>query len=69
MSAFVGSCIAATLAVVIFAVASIYLGANYSYRWNVACAAVGGVKMENTSGSTVCIKGPVQIVTIAARPW
>lgn len=49
--------------------AATYLGINYVYRWNQQCASVGGVKMENVTGGNVCVKGPVEIVTIAAKPW
>jgi hypothetical protein len=55
--------------VVLLAGTGIFLGVNYDYRWKQQCAAANGVQMESVAGSRVCVKGPVEIVTIAARPW
>jgi hypothetical protein len=64
----------AFVAVIFLIVACVILGCsflygNYNYHWKQQCAAVGGVEMENMSGHRICVKGPVQIVTIAVRPW
>jgi hypothetical protein len=52
-----------------FIAGAVVLYANWNYRWTQQCAAEHGVQMENTSGSRLCIRAPVEIVTIAARPW
>lgn len=63
---FIGVC---AVIFVIMCGTGVFLWTNYNYRWQQQCAADNGVQMENTSGARVCVKGPVQIVTIAARPW
>lgn len=47
----------------------VFLMVNYHYRWTLACATENGIDMESASGSAVCVKQPVQLITIAARPW
>lgn len=61
--------IAGAVAALLVVGAAIFLGGNHAYRWNQACAAQGGVKMEDASGTRICIKGPVELINIAARPW
>lgn len=46
-----------------------YLGVNYAYRWNAACVAAGGQKLESASGNKICVREPVVMVPIAAKPW
>lgn len=43
--------------------------ASYDYNFKRQCASMGGVALEDTSGDTICVKGPVQVVTVAAHPW
>jgi hypothetical protein len=62
--------ISAVTAVIVAAiVTAVVMSANYDYRWKQQCATQNGVQMENLSGGRVCVRGPVEIVTIAARPF
>lgn len=61
--------IVAVLAVVLIGVGGVFLAVNYHYRWTLACATENGIRMESASGSAVCVKQPVQLITIAAKPW
>lgn len=64
----------AAWALVVFVIALVigvptYLAINWNYRWVKQCAEETGVEMHNASGSRVCVRAPVEIITIAARPW
>lgn len=63
------SIIAVFIVGIFMVVVSSYLGINYAYRWNAACVAAHGQKMENTSNTPICVKEPVVLVSIAAKPW
>lgn len=61
--------VAGLLALLLLICLPTYLIVNYNYRWNSQCAAKGGVRMYTPGQAKVCVLQPVQLVTIAAKPW
>ncbi len=44
---------------------------NWDYRWKQTCIQQGGVYLRpaESSGSRICVRGPIEVIPIAVSPF